>query len=196
MISYIITLILVLTFFLSGYIFQALKKLITLFIKLFLQTASFFGIKFKAREKSLKVSEQFKNTYKEIKIVKLSNKNLKEKSSIDWLNLGLFCASLLLIIINLKVISGNAISNWIFSIIGNLGIIKNSTDMNTLFTATLFSGLSFSATKLLQRWKDTKEARQERKNNKLKFKAIKLMNTKELLEEAKKKDEIKRNELK
>lgn len=67
--------------------------------------------------------------------------------------------------------------------------------MNTLFTATLFSALSFSATKILQRWKETKAQRLEKKNNKIKLKAANLMTTKELLSIAKKKDEIKRKEL-
>ena len=194
MISMITTVLLATLFFLSGYIIQALKKIVGLFVKLTLTILSFFGVKFK-REKSLKMSDDFKNTYKEIKVVKQSNKNLKEKSSIDWLNLGLFCASLLLIITNLAVVSGNAISNWLFSLIQNIKIVKSATDMNTLFTATLFSALSFSATKLLQRWKETKQQRVERKELKLKIKALELMDTKELLEQAKKKDEKRRKEL-
>ena len=111
MINAIITLILVITFFLSGYITQGLKKLVKLLTKLILQILSFFGIKFSNKEKSLKMSQEFKNTYKEIKIVKISNKNIKDKSSIDYINLGLFLASLLLIILNLNVVTGNAISN-------------------------------------------------------------------------------------
>lgn len=193
-ISSLITILLATLFFLSGYIIQALKKIVGLFVKLTLTILSFFGVKLK-REKSLKMSDDFKNTYKEIKVVKQSNKNLKEKSSIDWLNLGLFCASLLLIITNLAVVSGNAISNWLFSLIQNIKIVKSATDMNTLFTATLFSALSFSATKLLQRWKETKQQRVERKELKLKIKALELMDTKELLEQAKKKDEKRRKEL-
>lgn len=110
MMSALITIILVITFFLSGYIIQGLKKLIGLLTKIILQILSFFGVSLK-KEKSLKMSEEFKNTYKEIKVVKISNKNIKEKSSIDYINLGLFCASLLLIIINLNSISGNTISN-------------------------------------------------------------------------------------
>ena len=194
MISFITTVLLATLFFLSGYIIQALKKIIGLLTKLVLTLLSFFGVKFK-KEKSLKMSNEFKNTYKEIRVVKLSNKNLKEKSSIDWLNFGLFCASLLLIVSNLAVLSGNAISNWLFSLIQNLKIVKTATDMNTLYTATLFSALSFSATKLLQRWKETKQQRIERKNIKLKMKALELMDTRELLLQAKNKDEKRRKEL-
>lgn len=67
--------------------------------------------------------------------------------------------------------------------------------MNTLYTATLFSALSFSATKLFQRWKETKGYRLEKKNRKLKLKASQLMTTQELLSIAKKKDLEKRKEL-
>lgn len=195
MISMITTVLLATLFFLSGYIIQALKKIIGLIVKITLTILSMFGVKFKTREKSLKMSDDFKETYKEIKEVKLSNKNIKEKSSIDWLNFGLLCASLLLIVSNLAVVSGNAISNWLFTLIQNLKIVKTPTDMNTLFTATLFSTLSFSATKILQRWKETKQQRIEKKNLKLKLKAIDLMDSKELLEQAKKKDENRRKEL-
>lgn len=195
MIGMIATILLATLFFMSGYIVQALKKIISLLVKIILTILSFFGVKFKSKEKSLKMSDEFKETYKEIRAVKQSNKNLKEKSSVDWLNFGLFCASILLIVSNLAVISGNAISNWLFSLIQNFKIVKTPTDMNTLFTATLFSTLSFSATKLLQRWKETKQQRQERKNLKLKIKALELMDSKELLAQAKKKDENRRKEL-
>lgn len=194
MISYIVTLFLVLTFFLSGYIIQALKKFIGLLTKILLNILSIFGVEIN-KEKSIKLSNEFKDAYKDIKIMKLSNKNLKEKSSIDYINLGLFLACLLLVIINLNSVSGNAISNWLFTCIQNFKIVKTATDMNTLFTATLFSALSFSMTKMVQRWKETKPQREDKKNLKLKIKALKLMTTKELLLEAKNKDENKRKEL-
>lgn len=60
--------------------------------------------------------------------------------------------------------------------------------MNTLYTATLFSVLSFSASKILQRWKETKQTRIEHKESKIKEQALLLMDSKELIEQAKKKD--------
>ena len=189
MISFITTTLMIVTLFLSGYIIQGLKKLTSFIIKLLLKIISFFGIKLSSKEKSFQVSDEFKQTYKGIKIVKLSNKNIKQKSSIDWLNLGLFLASLTLIICNLAVISGNAISNWLFTLIKNFKIIKTTTDMNTMFTAAVFSTLSFSATKLFQRWKETKPDRKERKEMELKLKALDLMSSKELLDSARKKDQ-------
>lgn len=67
--------------------------------------------------------------------------------------------------------------------------------MNTFYTATLFSVLSFSLSKVMARWKETKQQRIEHKNAKKKIEAIKLMTSKELLDEAKKKDEQNRKEL-
>lgn len=189
MITAITTLILAAVFFFSGYIIQAIKRILVIAIKLGLRLISFFGVKIKTKEKSLIMSEDFRLTYKEIKTVKLSNKNLKEKSSIDWINLGLFIGVGLLIIANLQVVSGNAISNWLFSLIQGLKIVKSAIDMNTLYTATLFSALSFAATKVFQRWKETKPQRLDKKNAKLKEKAVQMMSTKELLDSARKKDE-------
>ena len=68
--------------------------------------------------------------------------------------------------------------------------------MNTFYTAFLFSIISFSISRLISRWKETKQQRLEAKNEKLKKKAVELMSSKELVEQAKKKDESKYNELK
>jgi len=57
------------------------------------------------------MSEEFKNTYKEIHIVKLSKKNIKQQSSIDWVNLIIVFVLGLIYVINLKMISGNVITN-------------------------------------------------------------------------------------
>ena len=90
---------------------------------------------------------------------------------------------------------GNVISNWLYTT-QPITFIKTPIDMNTFYTATLFSALSFSGTKLLARWKETKQQRQELKEAKLKVKAIDLMSSKELLDEAKKKDIENFNKLK
>lgn len=83
MIKIILTLILILIFFILGNFIPALKKLINLIVSNFLKLLSLFGIKIKKREQTLNVSPQFKETYKEIKIVKLANKNIKSISYID-----------------------------------------------------------------------------------------------------------------
>ena len=83
MVNFIVSSLLILLFFLLGHITQAFKKLIGLITKFCLKFLNLFGIKIKKREKHLKQSEDFKQTYKEIRIVKLSKKNIKQKSSID-----------------------------------------------------------------------------------------------------------------
>lgn len=187
MVGIIFTAILITLFFSFGFFTQAFKKLVGLLTKIFLRVLSFLGIKIQTKEKCLKVSNEFKDTYKEIKKVKLSKKNLKEVSSIDWISLAILVVAGLLVLINMAFISDNAISNWLWEL-QPMKLMKTPTDMNTFYTATLFSVLSFSVSKILSRWKETKENRIEKKNNKLKEKAIKLMSSKEMLDNAKKKD--------
>lgn len=196
MIKIITTSLLVILFLLSGKIIQGLKKLIGLIISNFMKLLSFLGIKIRTKEKAIKISQEFKETYKDIKIVKLSNKNIKNESSIDWVWLSVLIVAGLLVLLNMKFIWGtNPISDWLYTIIKNLKLVKSETDMNTLYTATFFSILSFSASKVLQRWKQTKQNRIERKEQKIKLQAIEIMSTKELLDEAKKKDEQAKKDL-
>ena len=83
MISIISTTLLIIVFILFGHIIQAIKKAIGLITSTLLKILSIFGIRLKKKEKHLKVSDEFRQTYKEIKIVKLSKKNIKQQSSID-----------------------------------------------------------------------------------------------------------------
>jgi hypothetical protein len=83
MISIISTTLLIIVFILFGHIVQAIKKAIGLITSTLLKILSIFGIKLRKKEKHLKVSDEFKQTYKEIKVVKLSKKNIKQQSSID-----------------------------------------------------------------------------------------------------------------
>lgn len=195
MIQAILTVILVVLFFILGHFTQAIKKLLGFITKWALKFLSFFGLKISTREKSVEVSEEFKNTYKDIKVVKLSKKNIKQKSSIDWVYFITFLIVGLLVVLNLNSITGNAISNWLFTL-QPIVIIKTATDMNIFYTATLFSVLSFSGTKVMQRWKETKQQRIENKQALLKLRATKLMSSKELIEKAQEKDEQKYKELK
>lgn len=195
MVNAIVTVVLVILFFLLGHIVQAFKKLLGLITSLFLKFLNLFGIKIAKHEKHLKQSKLFEQTYKEIKIVKLSKKNIKQKSSIDFVGLAILIIAGLLVLINFKSVSGNAISNWLFSIQPIL-LIKTAVDMNTFFTATLFSVLTFAINKILSRWKETKQQRIEAKNLKIKNKALSIMDSKELVDNAKKKDEDKYKELK
>lgn len=196
MVNTIVTILLIMLFFFLGHITQAFKKIISLLTNLCLKILNIFGIKITRKERKQKLSEDFKNAYKDIKTVKISRKNIKQKHSIDFLSLTVLIIATILVIVNLASVTGNAISNWIFSWVKDIKIIRTAADMNTFYTAFLFSIISFSISKIINRWRETKQQRLEAKNEKLKKKAIELMSSKELVEQAKKKDESKYNELK
>ena len=196
MVNLIVGILLAITFFFFGQITQALKKLVSLFTGLLCKFLNLIGIKIKKREPQVKVSEEFKKTYKGIKKVKLSRKNIKQSSSIDWVSLSILGVALILFFFNLGSITGNAIPNWLFKLIEKTGFVKTAIDMNTLYTATIFSVMSFAAGKILNRWKQTKQQRIEARQSKIKIEALSHMTSKELVEEAKKKDEEKYKELK
>ena len=191
-VNIIVSSILIALFFMLGNGTQAIKKILTVLTNICLKILSVFGIKINRKEKQVKVSEEFKKSYGDIRIVKLSKKNIKQKSSIDWFYLIVFLIAVVLVVVNLKWVTGNAISNWIYSWLH----IMDEVSINTFYTAILFSIISFSLSKLFQRWKETKQQRVERKQALMKLKAVKLMSSKELLDEAKKKDEKKYKELK
>lgn len=195
MISIILTSILILVFLFSGHLVDGLKKLVKLITSSLLKLLNFFGIRLKNKEKSIKVSKEFKQTYKDIKVVKLSNKNLKQESSIDYVYLTIFLVAVILVVVNFGAVSGNAITNWIYSSVIQstfLGkFITSAANMNTLYTAMLFSILTFSSNKVLKRWRDTKQYRIETHNEKIKNKAKELMTEKELLNAARDKTEQK-----
>lgn len=196
MVNTIITGILIITFFLLGHITQGFKKIISLFTDLFLKFLNLFGIKINRKEKHLKVSKEFKEIYKDIKIVKLSKKNIKQKHSIDIIGLSVLFIALILFIVN--AVTGYAISNWIHSWMSKIPLLNSiltRESMNTYYTAVLFSIMSFSISRIINRWKETKQQRIEAKNAKIKKLAIDLMDSKELVDQAKKKDENKRKEL-
>lgn len=195
MIQIITTILLALTLISFGQITQALKKLVGMITKNFLKLINAFGIKIETKEQGVKVSQEFKDTYKDIRKVKLSKKNIKQKSSIDWKYFVLLLVGLILVGVNFAAVSGNAISNWVFTIISWTKLVKTPTDMNTMYTAVMFSIISFSFSKLMFRWKETKQQRIESKQAKIKMVALGYMSSKELLDNAKKKDEEKRKEL-
>lgn len=188
-------------FLLSGRLIQFVKRIIQIIVEIFLRILNLLGIKIRRGENRLKTSPLFKQTYKDITVVKRSKQNQKAKPSINFISLLLIIISLSLIIINLDSISGNIISKWIFNLeINNTRVapylfIKNQKDMDITFTAIMFSVLSFSASKLVSQWKDTAQFRKAKKEMKMKKNAISLMSSKELLDAAKIKDTQKYEEL-
>ena len=200
MISLLLNILFIVTFLFSGYLVQAIKKFVSVTIKLICKLLALFGIKIKVREHNYRVSDEFKKTYKDIKTVKLSKKNIKQESSIDWVGLILFIIAGLLYLFNLKVITGNAISNWMYSWVSQIPLVgklvADEIAMNTFYTAGVFAVLTFALTKIYNRWKETKPQRVEKKEALLKARAIEIMSSKELLDSAKDKDEAKEKSLK
>ena len=72
MINACVTFILIILFFLSGRIFESIKRLLALILDIGLKILNLFGIQISRREIKLHTSRQFRNTFKDIKIVKKS----------------------------------------------------------------------------------------------------------------------------
>lgn len=189
MIKLIVIVLVIVLFSLLGYLTQAIKKTFEVITLLILRILNLFGIKIIHKERSANTSEEFRKVYKGIRKVKLSRKNLKTQSSVSWLYLSIFLVSLSLVILNLNVLTGNILSQWLCEIMLLIKIPIALVSMNTFVTAVLFSLVSFSLTRVIQHWKDTKVFRKERHDRKLKEKAMAMLTTKELLNAAREKDE-------
>ncbi len=193
MINAIFTILLILLFFATGSIIPSLKKFFQLITKWLLNFIYKIVNLFKRNSQTYIVSKETRKVFKGIKNMKKSKNNIKNKLSIDVIFATIFIVGVLLIILNLQSVSNNMISNMLFNT-GILFFVKTSADMGTLFTATMFSVISFSFGKILQRWKETKHVRVERKNEKIKKKAMDLLSESELLNKAKKNSETKLKE--
>lgn len=177
-----------LVMFLTGLSIQALKKIVKVVTSFICSMLAKIGIHLERKEKDLKVDESIFNDYKEIKSVKRGALGMKYKKSINVFALILFLVSLALIIGNLEAVTGNAITKWLSATMISMSIDIGSIDMNTIYTAVVFSVLSFSLTKLLGRWKETSAIRRERKHTRLKKNLLSEMTSEELILEAEKKD--------
>lgn len=191
LISLLVGLFIALAMFLMGLSLKALKKVVSTIVSFLCSLLNKIGIKINYGERNLKVGKNVFRDYKEIKEVKRGALGMKKKRSVNVFALLLLFISGALIIANLKVVSNNAITNWLQSLISQIGVsesIISAVDMNTIYTASVFSVLSFSLTKLLTQWKETAEIRKEKKHQKRKQALLKEMTSQELIEEAEKKD--------
>lgn len=191
LISLLVGLFIALAMFLMGLSLKALKKVVSTIVSFLCSLLNKIGIKINYGERNLKVDKNVFRDYKEIKEVKRGALGMKKKRSVNVFALLLLFISGALIIANLKVVSNNAITNWLQSVICQIGVsesIISAVDMNTIYTASVFSVLSFSLTKLLTQWKETAEIRKEKKHQKRKQALLKEMTSQELIEEAEKKD--------
>lgn len=184
MVDIIIGVAIAVALFLIGSINESWKKLTKVITTLF---CKLFGLSEEQlrKEKTLKTSDNFRKYYGDIKKVKKSKENLKLIKSINVVSSIISLIILTLIIINL---SGNVISNWLYTWLYWISLIKGKVEMNTFFTAIMFSILSFSLSKVWSTWVSTKPLRKERKLQKAKKYVFRNTSSKDLVEEAKKKD--------
>lgn len=188
MVSAVVTFGMIFLLLASGRIYEGIKKLITLIVDILLKIANFCGLGISKTERRIHTSKEFKKTFKDIKVVKKSKENNKIKPSINLFALILLMISVTLIICNLEVVSGNAISIWLFDINPVPMLIATQRNMDMTFTAILFSFVTFSISKLLSQWKDTKKYRDAKKQMKQKKHLTRIMTSKDLLDVAKMKD--------
>lgn len=174
--------------FLSGRIYESIKRLLVLFIDILLKILNLFGIHIDTKEQRISTSKRFKQTFKDIRVVKKSKENNKLKPSINPIALILLLSSIAIVIINLGSVSGNAISSWLFEHNPFPFFIKSQENMDVTLTAILFSIIAFSISKLINQWKATAKFRVARKQMKKKDEVLCMMSAKELLDAAKKKD--------
>ena len=187
MVDIIIGVAIAVALFLIGSINESWKKLTKIITTLFCKLFGLSEAQLK-KEKTLKTSDNFRKYYGDIKKVKKSKENLKLIKSINVVSSIISLIILTLIIINLGSVSGNAISNWLYTWLYWIPLIEGPVEMNTFFTAIMFSILSFSLSKVWSTWVSTKPLRKERKLQKAKKYVFRNTSSKDLVEEAKKKD--------
>ena len=188
MVSAVVTFGMIFLLLASGRIYEGIKRLITLIVDILLKIANFCGLGISKTERRIHTSKEFKKTFKDIKVVKKSKENNKIKPSINLFALILLITSITLIICNLEIVSGNAISILLFEINPFPMFITSQRNMDMTFTAILFSFVTFSISKLLNQWKETKKYRDAKNQMKQKKHLTRIMTSKDLLDAAKMKD--------
>lgn len=196
MISVATSLLFIILLFLSGKLFECVKYILKFVATVGLKLLNLIGIKVELKEPRIRTSRAFKKAFQEIKVVRKSKNNIKIKPSINISALVILICAIGLIILNLDVVSGNIVTNWLFEINPLSFLIATTEDMNVMFTAVMFSMVSFSLSKLLNQWKETKKYREAKKDIKLKNYVISKTSTKELLDSLKKRDQQKYEEVK
>ena len=184
MVSVLTTLLLIVLLFLTVKIFESVKRLLILVVDVFLKLLNIFGIHINLHEKREHTSKKFKKLYKDISVVRKSKQNEKTVHSIN-----IFALSLLLlciVIVTINITQNSLVSIYIYNNITIITTIFNSVDkVDTTLTATMFSIIAFSMSKLLYQWKNTAIYRKAKKEIKLKNKVLMGMSSKELLDLAK-----------
>lgn len=186
MINVCVTFILIILFFLSGKIFESIKRLLALILDIGLKILNLFGIQISRREAKFHLSRKFRNTFKDIKTVKKSRQNNKIKPSINIFALIVLIITLSGVIFNIS--SQGTISNFLFEHNPLPMLIRSQSNMEITFTALSFSIISFSISKLVSQWRATYEFRKAKRDIKRQGKILDRMSSKDLLDIAKQKD--------
>ena len=114
MVSAIVTFGMIFLLVISGRLYEAVRRFVSLIVSIFFKIANLFGIQVSKTEVKIFVSKNFLDTFEDIRVVKKSKQNNKLKSSINIFALILLILSAALIALNLDVLTGNIISKWLF----------------------------------------------------------------------------------
>ena len=176
----------IIMFFVSGHIIEAIKRLVMLFTDLVLKIFNFFGLHVSRTERKLHMSKQFRQTYKEITVVRKSKENRKLQRSINITALITVILTLSLIVVN-SVWEG-CITRCLWENTSVSKVIKSLDSLEITFTAVVFSCLSFGISKLITQWKTTSNYRRAKRQIRQKKELLYRMSSKELLDTLKEKD--------
>ena len=114
MVSAIVTFGMIFLLVISGRLYEAVRRFVSLIVSIFFKIANLFGIQVSKTEVKIFVSKKFLDTFEDIRVVKKSKQNNKLKSSINIFALILLILSAALIACNLDILTGNIISKWLF----------------------------------------------------------------------------------
>lgn len=196
-IDLIVGIFIVALFFLFGFINESIKKLIKVLTNAFCKLLELLRIPI-AKEKLLFVSDEF-TELTGTKLVIRSDIGMKRKRLFNILYLIIAIVMLTLISVNLsyvgKLFTGaecNLISDWLKA---NVNIPLITDKMDTFFTATTFTILSFSLTSLLKSWNESRDVRRERRIQRQNSKVIKRMTGEQLTKLALEKNKEEQNNI-
>lgn len=184
----LVTLCMIFLFFVTGQIIECIKRILMCIVDCFLKLLDLFGCHIRSNEYRIRMSKDFKNTFKDIKIVKKSKQNTRLKSSINFVALILFTVTVTLIVVNLQAVSGGAITHWLYNSTFVNKLVESQQSVEVTYTAVLFSIMSFSVSKLISQWKETRDIRKTKREIRLRKRAFQTTTSKELLDAAKIRD--------
>ena len=175
-------------FLISGKIYESFKRVLSLIVNISLKFLSLLGIQITRKEHKIRVSKNFQNTFKDIKKVKKSKENIKIKPSLNISALITLFIGIGIIVIDLNAVSGKIITKNLYQISWISKIVPSKQYLSAILISAMISIISFSLSKLISQWNQTKEDRKLKKEMRLKKQALHLLSSKDLLDAAKRKD--------